>query len=393
MLPLIIVAVIEVLTFLVIREYLLNTSRRLFVNSLTINIMLSVLLWAFIIITAAGGGTYDSPENVSNRMVLAGMICAVVVPRVLLIIFHYSGKLLRLRQGGHVKLVTGTGAVLSGVIFIVIVLGSTAGRFNFKREEITVKIDGLDPALRGLKIVHLSDMHLACFYRHNKLLDRLMKEVSALKPDLIINTGDFINYGWREFGRFDTILSKAQGRYGNFAVLGNHDMGTYMLEADDRIRENIIQKMKEQITLSGYHLLNDENILININGSTIALTGVHTSGRHPDIFHGDLIRAMEGIENPDLKILLAHDPNQWKKDVTGKTDINLTLSGHTHGMQMGILTKKIRWSPAQYFYPQWNGLYKDGEQYLYVNRGLGVLAIPFRILMPPEITIINLTSD
>ena len=116
-------------------------------------------------------------------------------------------------------------------------------------------------------------------------------------------------------------------------------------------------------------------------------------GRHPNITHGDLGKAIAGLDSVDLKILLSHDPNHWEKAVTGKTDIHLTLSGHTHGMQMGIVTKKFKWSPAKYFYPHWNGLFSNGNQFQYVNRGLGVLAVPFRIWMPPEITIITLKKE
>jgi predicted MPP superfamily phosphohydrolase len=147
------------------------------------------------------------------------------------------------------------------------------------------------------------------------------------------------------------------------------------------------------ISASGYKVLNDENIIIQINGEKIGLIGVITRGRHPKMIHGDLPKAMAGLDSVSLKILLAHDPNQWRKDVAGKTDIDLTLSGHTHGMQLGIMTKKFRWSPSKYFYPDWGGLYKESNQYLYVNRGLGVLAIPFRIWMPPEITIITIKAE
>ena len=116
-------------------------------------------------------------------------------------------------------------------------------------------------------------------------------------------------------------------------------------------------------------------------------------GRHPDIIHGDLRKALSGLDSVDLKILLSHDPNQWDEDVVSKTDIDITLSGHTHGMQMGIYTKKFKWSPSKYFYPHWGGLFREGNQYQYVNLGLGVLAIPFRIWMPPEITVITLKRE
>ena len=123
------------------------------------------------------------------------------------------------------------------------------------------------------------------------------------------------------------------------------------------------------------------------------MIGIITKGRYPDIIHGDLGKALSGLDSVDLKILLSHDPNQWETDVVSKTDIDITLSGHTHAMQMGIYTKKFRWSPAKYFYPHWNGLYTQGNQVHYVNRGLGVLAIPFRIWMPPEITVITLKKE
>jgi predicted MPP superfamily phosphohydrolase len=151
--------------------------------------------------------------------------------------------------------------------------------------------------------------------------------------------------------------------------------------------------MNDMIHSSGYTVLNDENIVVDINGAKVAFIGVTTGGRHPDIIHGDLKKAISGLDSVDLKIFLCHDPNQWEEDVTGKTDIELTLAGHTHGMQIGILTKKFRWSPSKYFYPHWNGLYSKGNQHLYVNRGLGVLAIPARIWMPPEITVIQLEKE
>jgi len=251
----------------------------------------------------------------------------------------------------------------------------------------------LEPDLDGLKIVQISDVHLTTFYHHQNLLVEVIKQINDLNPDLVINTGDFINIGWRESGRFDTILSKARGKYGNFAVMGNHDFGAYHPFYSEAEKENNVLRMNNFIRSSGYELLNDEFTIINIGESKIAMIGVMTRGSFPGIVHGDLKKATTGIYGADLKILLAHDPNQWDKDVTGKTDIAVTLSGHTHGMQIGILTKNFRWSPASCFYPRWNGLYKEGEQYLVVNRGLGSLGIPFRIGMPPEITVITLNSE
>jgi predicted MPP superfamily phosphohydrolase len=220
-----------------------------------------------------------------------------------------------------------------------------------------------------------------------------MDKVNSYNPDLIINTGDFVSFGWREFDSNDTILNKAKSRYGNFAVMGNHDFGRYNPDFTEADLDNNVLIMNQYIKRSGYRVLNNEFTKVNIGKAKIALIGVTTMGRHPNIIHGDLGKAITGLDSVDLKILLSHDPNHWEMSVKGKTDINLTFSGHTHGMQMGILTKKFKWSPSKYFYPHWNGLYSTGNQYQYVNRGLGVLAFPFRIWMPPEITIITLKAE
>jgi predicted MPP superfamily phosphohydrolase len=318
------------------------------------------------------------------------MICAVVVPRIIIILCHFAGKLIKLKTGGHIRWLTNTSIIAMGVILVIIATGTLHGRFNFKTETVTIEIKGLNKDLDGLKIVQISDMHLSGFYHHPAILEEVIDEVNALNPDLILNTGDFISYGWREFGRFDTIISKSKSKYGNFAILGNHDFGTYHPYFTEADKDNNILIINNLIKASGYKVLNDENTKVKIGNTRLALIGVTTKGRHPGIIHGDLGKATEGIDSVDFKILLSHDPNHWEKAVTGKTDINLTLAGHTHGMQMGILTKNFRWSPAKYFYPHWYGLYKNGNQLQYVNRGLGVLSIPFRIGMPPEITLIIL---
>jgi predicted MPP superfamily phosphohydrolase len=326
-------------------------------------------------------------------MNMTGLIVAVVIPRIILDILHFSGKLVRIKKGDHIRLLTNTGLIIMLIILSIIGLSTFHGRFNFKTEEVTINIKDLNRDLDGLKIVQISDMHLPCFYKHRKLLQKVMYYINSIKPDLILNTGDFIDFGWREFDKNDTILSKAKSRYGNYAILGNHDVGTYdpfFTEAD---RENNILIMNNLIKASGYQVLNDEFKIVNIGKARIALIGIVTKGRHPHMIHGDLDKAISGLDSVDLKILLSHDPNQWAEDVTGKTDINITLSGHTHGMQMGIITKKFRWSPSKYFYPHWNGLFSDANQYQYVNRGLGVLAIPFRIWMPPEITVITIKKE
>jgi len=326
-------------------------------------------------------------------MNMKGMICAVICPRILIAVFHYAGRLARMRNGDHYRYLTNSGLIIGFLIFSTVAFGTLKGRFNFKTEEITIRIKDLNPGLNGLKIVQLSDMHLSGFYHHRKLLNETIKRINSLQPDIIANTGDFVTYGWREFEGIDTILAAAKGRYGNFAVFGNHDSGIYLPSHSDSILKDNILKMNEMIQSSGYIILNDAHTMIDINGAKVAIIGVTTGGRHPDIIHGDLKKALPESDSADFRILLCHDPNQWEEDVTGRTGIELTLAGHTHGMQIGILTKNFRWSPSKYFYPHWNGLYSRDGQFLYVNRGFGVLAVPFRIWMPPEITVIKFETE
>ena len=176
--------------------------------------------------------------------------------------------------------------------------------------------------------------------------------------------------------------------------MGNHDAGTYNPDFTEADRVNNVSILNNLVESSGYIVLNDAHVKVRIGDAELAIIGVTTAGRHPDIVHGDLDKAITGLDTVDLRLLLTHDPNQWLVDVAGKKkDIEISLSGHTHGMQMGILTKSFRWSPSKYFYPHWNGLYREENQFHYVNRGLGVLAIPFRIWMPPEITVITLKQE
>jgi predicted MPP superfamily phosphohydrolase len=356
--------------------------------------MLSIWLWIIFIELSGYDSFFDNPVHVSLLMSLAGMICAVVLPRIILIMLHFSGRLIRIRKGGHIKWLTNTGFILSILFFVLITAGNLHGRFNFTDEHVTIKIRDLNKDLDGLKIVQVSDMHLATFYRHPDKLMSVIQRINNYNPDLIFNTGDFITFGWREFGRNDTILMRARSRYGNFAITGNHDAGTYNPEFTEADLTNNMLILNNMLKSSGYIVLNDENTILKIGNASLALAGVTTRGRIPRITHGNIDKALSGISGADLTILLSHDPNHWLEAVAGKREeVDLTFSGHTHGMQLGIINKKFRWSPASYFYPNWNGLYSHGAQQQYVNRGLGVLGVPFRIGMPPEITVITLKTE
>lgn len=388
----IILIITEILTLVVIRQHFYDKSWMRYYFFMTVNTMLSIWLWILWFETVSFKGIFDEPDHIWMIMNLIGMISGVVIPRMIIILFHFTGKITMRKTGGHNRLLTNTGIVISLIVFLTIMTGTLYTRFNFKTDRITLKIKELKPELNGLKIVLISDLHLSSFYHHKDQMIKVMQKINQENPDIMVNTGDYVSFGWREFGRFDTILNTAGGRYGSFTVLGNHDNGGYDPFFTDADKENNVLLMKKFMSASGYKVLNDESEIINIRDSRVEMIGVTTKGSFPHIIHGDLGKAMSGTDSADLKILLAHDPNQWDKEVTGKTNINITLSGHTHAMQLGILTKRFKWSPAKYFYPKWNGVYQEGEQFLVVNRGLGVLVIPFRIGMPPEITAITINA-
>jgi hypothetical protein len=390
MVLLIILLITEILTIVVLQQHYRNYSTPKYFISIFIHVILSLPVWVSFIATHYYKGFYDSPRHIWLMMNLTGLVTAIVFPRIILIILHFTGKAVKLKSHGHLRWVTNAGMLIMTAIILIIATSTLYGRFNFTTEEVTINIKDLNNDLDGLKIVQLSDMHLSSFYHHKKQLEKVMDKVNQLHPDLLINTGDFITFGWREFELDDTILVKAKSKYGSFAILGNHDVGTYDPEYSEEDRKDNIQKMIALIRKSGYTVLYDESSIVNIGKARIGMIGVSTGGRHPKVTHGNLDKAVAGLDSVDLKILLTHDPNHWAEAVDKKTDIDLTLSGHTHGMQMGIITKHFRWSPSKYFYPHWNGLYQDGKQYHYVNRGLGTNAIPFRIWMPPEITVITL---
>ncbi|HLN55549.1 MAG TPA: metallophosphoesterase [Bacteroidales bacterium] len=383
----------EAISLVVLRQHFFVTGRTRYHISLVAHFILSIWFWVLMIDVLGYGSFFDNPDNVWRFMAVAGMICAVILPRLLVIVVHFTGKWIKRKTGGHIRWLTNAGLAFSLFVLAVVGWGTLYGKLNFRYENVPVSIKGLNPELEGLKIVQISDLHLSGFYHHPEALQHVVEKINSLNPDLIINTGDFITIGWREFGRNDTVLASAKGRYGNFAIMGNHDAGIYHPEFTPADIENHRLIMNNLVKASGYNVLNDESTILKIGTASIGLIGVTTSGRHPNIIHGDVKKAAEGLDSLDLQILLTHDPNQWLEDVAGKyPEIKLTLSGHTHGMQLGIMTRWFKWSPSQYFYPHWNGLYRQGDQLHYVNRGLGVLAIPFRIWMPPEITIITLQS-
>jgi predicted MPP superfamily phosphohydrolase len=283
--------------------------------------------------------------------------------------------------------------LLSGVLpFAVIVYGIFKSVYRFKTYHHKLKFNNLPNNFDGLRIVQISDLHLGSFNYRYKIVERAVRIINNLEPDIIVFTGDLINnFAW-ELRGWEPVFAKLFASKGKFAVLGNHDYGDYSSWNSPEEKRSNFREVKQFYKDIGFKLLLNEGQLITNGNTEIAMIGVENWGKPPFKQYGDLNKAIENSLNVPFKILLSHDPSHWSEAVIKSSDIDLTLSGHTHGMQAGIQFKTIQWSPIKYKYKHWAGLYKCEDQYLHVNRGLGWLGFPGRLGMRPEITCLDLKA-
>lgn len=277
--------------------------------------------------------------------------------------------------------------------FFVIVYAVFRAVYRFKVHEVVVKSDLLPQNFNGLRIVQISDLHLGSFNYRYHILHRAINTINSLKPDFIFFTGDLVNnYAW-ELNGWEKILKELTAKKGKYSVLGNHDYGDYSKWESEEERNSNFADIKDFHAQIGFKLLLNEAECIENKGDKIAIVGVENWGNPPFKQYGDLQQSLQGVEDVGFKILLSHDPSHWSEEVVSKTNIALTLSGHTHGMQAGINIKNKEWSPIKYKYKHWAGLYRLGHQFLYVSRGLGWMGFPGRLGMRPEITFIELEKE
>jgi hypothetical protein len=216
--------------------------------------------------------------------------------------------------------------------------------------------------------------------------------INDQNPDLLLFTGDFVNNVSSEMDNFLPMLQQLNAKIGKYSILGNHDYGDYVpWRSADEKRKNLERLIKIQEDMGIKMLLNDSQ-KIALNGDAIELIGVENWGLPPFPQYGELKKALTNVNPDSFKILMTHDPSHWDEQVLNKTDIDLTLSGHTHGAQFGIEIPGWRWSPASIRYKRWGGMYKEGNQHLHVNTGIGFIGFPGRVGMPPEVTVIELRS-
>ena len=271
--------------------------------------------------------------------------------------------------------------------------GIISGAHNFQVRRKVIHLPNLPKAFDGFQIGQLSDIHAGSLFGKTAIrggVEMLMGE----KPDVIFFTGDLVNAETREVRDYINIFDKLSADFGVFSVTGNHDYGNYREWASPSEKKKNFDNMMVAHRHMGYQLLMNENRMLELGGEKIAIIGVENWGIGPPLRfpkYGKLAEAHKGTEDAAVKILLSHDPTHWDAQIRPDfPDIDLTFAGHTHGYQLGVNIGNFSWSPAKYRFKQWAGLYQEGSQYLYVNRGFGCVGYPGRIGMPPELTIIEL---
>ncbi|WP_044172944.1 metallophosphoesterase [Flectobacillus major] len=283
-------------------------------------------------------------------------------------------------------------AVVAGTIpAVAMTWGILSGAHDYRVRKVKLALKNLPKEFEGLTIAQISDIHSGSFF--NKVavkggIEMLLNQ----KPDMVFFTGDLVNNKASEVQEYIDIFSKIKAPLGVFSTLGNHDYGDYVQWASPAAKAQNLKDLNRAHKVLGWDVLNDENRFIEQNGEKLAIIGVQNiSGQARFHTYGDLSKAVQGTDEAAVKLLLSHDPTHWDSEVNKKfKDIDVMFSGHTHGTQFGITVGDVTWSPAQYAYKQWAGLYEEGNQKLYVNRGYGYIGYPGRVGMPPEITLFEL---
>lgn len=390
------IVLVDALTF-----YWLQSITQLIVSSI-LKMVINVLFWTFtlglvsaILILKIRMETIPVAKRQLLISSLYGLTISSFIPKIIFVviisILYFSNYIFS--ETDSLLVVPAVGLIAGFLPFFVIVYAISKAVYKFKVYRITIPFKDLPEAFEDLKIVQISDLHLGSFNYRYRILERAVSIINELDADLILFTGDMVNnFAW-ELNGWDPVLKKISAKMGKFAVLGNHDYGDYSYwDSPEAKRENF-EAIKNFFQEIDFTLLLNEAEPIMENNQNIAIVGVENWGLPPFRQDGDLKEAMKEVEDIPFKILLSHDPSHWDAEVARHTNIALTLSGHTHGMQAGINFMGKQWSPIKYKYKRWAGLYNLKEQYLYVNRGLGWLGFPGRTGMRPEITLIELKKS
>lgn len=283
------------------------------------------------------------------------------------------------------------GLAVGGTLFGTLLYGFS-NKYRYQVRHVPLAFKNLPPAFKGLRILQISDIHSGSFMNKQAVM-RGIEKIHSLKPDLILFTGDLVNDRATEMHDYIDVFKQLSAPMGVYSTLGNHDYGDYARWESLELKAANLERLKQIHAELGWRLLMNEHVALERNGDKIALIGIENwSARRGFSRYGKMELAYPGAEKYPFKILMSHDPSHWDAQVrTQYPDVDLMLAGHTHGMQFGVDIPGLRWSPVQYVYKQWVGLYEADNQKLYVNRGYGFIGYPGRVGILPEITVIELS--
>ena len=346
---------------------------------------------------------FNRSENNSLKInIIATIFLAFFLPKILVVLFLLIEDLIRLfsfifsylttkdtTYPSRRKFISLLGLGTAGTLALVFLDGVFFGKFRHHVRKVKIKINPLPRSFKGYKIVQISDVHAGSFQDPSKL-QHAIDLINEQNPDLVLFTGDMVNNLSSEFLPFIPLFSQIKSKDGKFAVLGNHDYGSYFYkDKKDQIKN--VDELIVNMAKAGFETLRNEHKVISRNNEELYIIGVENWGLPPFPQYGDLDKATKNLPISSAKILMSHDPTHFDEIVKNHpSNIHLTLSGHTHGMQFGLDLKNIRWSPVQYRYPKFMDLYESNGKYLYVNRGFGVIGYPGRVGVNPEITLFEL---
>ena len=334
-------------------------------------------------------------------MVSAMMI--FVLPKLLSVIFLLIGDFTRFVEFGFKyftakenyfperrKFISTTALAAAGIFSALAIDGIIFGKYRHTVRKVKLRFKNLPENFKGYKILQISDVHSGSFFNPQKL-QKAIDLINEQDADVVLFTGDMVNNYADEFKPFIPLFKSIKAKDGKFSILGNHDYGDYGAWNSREEKAQNIPTLKNYQAEAGFKMLRNENIALEKNGEKIYLLGVENWGIKPFPQYGDLDKALLGVPEDAIKVLMSHDPTHFDEVVKKhKTHVHLTLSGHTHGMQFGLDLKNIKWSPVKFKYKKWADLYESEGKYLYVNRGFGVIAYPGRVGINPEITVIEL---
>jgi hypothetical protein len=325
------------------------------------------------------------------RNYLFATLFGLFLAKIIAVVFFLADDTRRLfGPSSRSVLMSWLGIGVGGGLFTTLIYGFS-NKYNYKIRRIRLTFDNLPPAFKGVRIVQLSDIHSGSL-ADKRAVEKGVEKVLQQRPDLILFTGDLVNDRASEMQNYIETFSRLKAPLGVFSILGNHDYGDYVWWESAEAKKANLDQLKQLQQEMGWRLLMNEHVALEREGQQIALIGIENwsaKARFPK--HGKMMEACAGTEKYPFKILMSHDPSHWGAEVRPEyPDIDLALAGHTHGMQFGIDLPGIKWSPVQYVYKEWAGLYEAGRQKLYVNRGFGFLGYPGRVGILPEITVIEL---